>query len=396
MSQLLQKIQNITRLIYSQSVLSSGERLDVCERGLERIQEMERDQKSLIVDLNSKVDTEIAKACDSICRHLQNPAVISQVSTWQSSQCPHVRKKSKLQEVTNEHAVRRVQNHINAWENENEVFLKVQKTLFKMWEETFQYVKCKLDQFQGNMVSGMHEDMADESKSSDRLGTVLMALSSPVWVPVGLVVGLFALPAIGIKCAVKQVKKMSQFKQYEQDSPSYMYDATERIMAQIVEGEIISEIFTAEIRKISFIHKALTKELPNLIAAEKLMCLNMIEEITNERTLDEGLHDLIEHANDIFGRLSLFNIANIKVFNIGIKQLELSGGLASGTYGEVRMATYCKSEEEMPIEVAVKVLKGRLTEEMASEFVLEEECLRLVIITIRRSRCSCLSFPNGM
>ena len=165
------------------------------------------------------------KCCNfpALNSHLCSPETKARLMSWLQSECPEAENMERLQQLKAAYATKRIQQEINKWDNETRDFEQVQDRLMSyvhdqcsVLENELQKEELKLagqspDRPESTQVYEFepHADMPKQNDNFSSIETkhkVLLGVTAPLWVPLGLVVGIIALPTFGIKRLLQKQK----------------------------------------------------------------------------------------------------------------------------------------------------------------------------------------------
>ena len=78
-----------------------------------------------------------------------------------------------------------------------------------------------------------------------------VGLSAPIWVPIGLVIGLFALPAAGILTMNRQRKEKKQLQLIKANLEGYMSECTAAILDETIGSTMIADAVRGKLRELT-------------------------------------------------------------------------------------------------------------------------------------------------
>ena len=373
----------------SQVDLDEDDRIQILEHGLEKLEQLKRRPEEVLDLLRDKVKTEVEKGMFQIREHFTKQITISRVCEFRESECPDADDLSNLEEALDMVAVARIRRDINMWESRNNIFQSIQDNVLCFLKDKFLSLKKDLDLIEHHFASGsfaLENDMrkvstASAMSSSDK---VHLPGGSTVWAPLGVVVSIFSRPAMGLRKALEKRKYKKFLDRYDKNKTNYLAEVTRIHLETIMgSGGGLQELLEAKINEVFRIYEKMIERMPVIIQADKNMLEEMKKDIRSQRSTVEELDKLSAETDSLFGKLCLFNINHIKVYDIDVNDLTgwsvKDNPVAEGQYGKVLRATLVTPQQK--IQVALKIQKSGLTESRAADFIKEEECLRYGVVT---------------
>lgn len=281
----------------------------------------------------------------------------------------------------NAHAQKRIKLEINWFETEEGIFEKIQKKVMSKVQSLFTSMESELKQIELAIKEG--PEFSPVTGPGGRVSTMLPTEEataytyksklgqenvSPILIPLGVVIGTFALPFVGIKNLKKQMAAKKQLKAYRSDKAAEMSRITLELVKELLESDklndVIKEKFELLKRKFDF----LLDRIPNLIAANKKLLSELGRELDEINTDDYSL--IYEAGLTLMDKLNFLYMTEVRTYDINLKDIHDKEGIAEGSFGEVYSGNY--EIDGVKHLVAVKMIKEALTEQSATEFLLEE------------------------
>ena len=384
----MDKAASIIKTHITQLEISELDREEIVKKATERLTKVAERPLSIKAEMRVQMEQEIQHGISEVRKFLQTPEVINRLISWHVSDCPSTDKFSLLEDLTIAYAIKRIRNEVNRWEKETRLFENIQNRIIAAFQDKFMSVKSELEEIENSLMSkDKHaldlESMASAQTDMDDVelglkGKVLLGATAPVWIPVGLIVGMFALPVYGIKTALRKRKNKKQLEKYSQNKAIEMASVTKHILGEITGGGKLEELIEDKISACLAVSEELAARIPNMINADLLILKNLQTEMQNAGKDLIELTPLREKSMQLQGRLDKFYIEKIRTYDIDIADLnmwdETTDVVAEGQFGIVFKTS--RVVNGMNEDIALKKAKFPLSEENASEFLLEEYNLR--------------------
>ena len=368
---------------------STDDRKNLIERMTfitDRLQSIEGQQGTLSKELQSYLENKTGHAVTALSTYLKSPEVMQRFSLWTLDDVPHTEESWELTEnYILEALVKRLQGMIEEWEEKNHVFSDVRACLIQHFQDRFSYVEGQLQTLEGSVLAG---DAA--SSASDLLAwydfsvaeKVVIGVTSPIWVPVGLVVLVVSVPVVGAIAVKEKMKNWNKTRQYNQDKCAFMAKASLEFLDVVVEEELLKLFVMEQLKEAQVFLKQVLDRMPQLIEEDKMLCQQLRDETRSKKEVEDFYKPLHERSVQIRDEMALFGIKEVYTMDISCDDLEWQdhAPLGRGAFAAVYRGKLKIQGEDKPVDVAVKVWSEELNESTASGFLSEAETLRLVLL----------------
>ena len=312
-----------------------------------------------------------ASAARELFKFLNSPELQQYFTSWSLDNVPDVGGDwSVTEENIKKALVKRLQEKIEEWEKQTNVFSE-SRTL--LTQDLFRYFE-RVERQNQNVQSPPKADSVASSSSSSSgpqtsrnlslTETVIIGVTSPIWVPVGFVAFLFSAPVIGTIAAKERFGNRSKTKEYKKDKCKFMAEASQEYLTKMADEQQVMSLVEEELK------------------TEKLLI--------QQKRLLQDVRDLYIKISDLRGKMADFGIKEVGTMDISCEDLEWKDDrgspLGSGSFASVHRGTLKLPEKEKPVDVALKVWKKALTSGSAINFLSETDTLRLVSISMLYDR----------
>ena len=308
-----------------------------------------------------------ASAARELFKFLNSPELQQYFTSWSLDNVPDVGGDwSVTEENIKKALVKRLQEKIEEWEKQTNVFSE-SRTL--LTQDFFRYFERVERQNQNVQSPPKADSVASSSASSSGpqtsrnlslTETVIIGVTSPIWVPVGFVAFLFSAPVIGTIAAKERFGNRSKTKEYKKNKCKFMAETSQEYLTKMADEQQVMSLVEEELK------------------TEKLLI--------QQKRLQQDLRDLYIQISDLRGKMADFGIEEVGTMDISCEDLEWKDDrgspLGSGSFASVHRGTLKLPEEEKPVDVALKVWKKALTSGSAINFLSETDTLRLVSISM--------------
>ena len=368
---------------------SSEDRKDVIDRMMfitNRLQSIERQQGTVSKELQSYLENKTDHAVRALSRYLKSPEVIQQFSSWTLDDVPNTEQSWELtQNYIQKVLMRRLRETIEEWEEKNQVFSDARASLIQYFQERFSYVEGQLRTLEESVLAGDAANSAGGPLASDDFSVaekVIIGVTSPIWVPVGLVVLVVSVPVVGAIAVKEKMENWNKTRQYNQDKCAFMAKASLEFLDEAAEEEVLELFVMEQLKEAQVFLKQVLDRIPQLIEEDKMLCQQLRDETRSKKEVEDLYKPLHERSVQIRDEMALFGIKEVRTMDISCDDLEWQdhAPLGRGAFATVYRGKLKLQGEDKPVDVAVKVWSEELNESTASGFLSEAETLRLVLL----------------
>ena len=367
---------------------SSEDRKDVIERMMfitNRLQSIERQQGTVSKELQSYLENKTDHAVRELSRYLKSPEVIQQFSSWTLDDVPNTEQSWELTKNYIQKALmRRLQEKIEEWEEKNHIFSDARASLIRYFQERFSYVEGQLRMLEGSVLAGDAVGSGSDPLASDDFSVaekVIIGVTSPIWVPVSLVVPVGNVPVVGARSVKEKLENWNKIRQYNKDKCAFMAEASQEYLNKIAEEQHLKSFVMEQLKEAQVCLRQVLDRIPQLIEESKMLCQKLRDKNRSKKELKDFYKLLHEKSLQIRGEMALFGIKEVRTVDISCDDLEWQDDapLGRGAFATVYRGKLKIRGEDKPVDVAVKVWNEELTRSTASSFLSEAEILRLVL-----------------
>ena len=368
---------------------SSEDRKNVIDRMkfiTDRLQSIERQQGTVSKELQSYLENKTDHAVSTLSRYLKSPEVIEQFSLWTLDDVPSTEESWELTKSYIQKALmRRLQEKIEEWEEKNHIFSDARASLIRYFQERFSYVEGQLRMLEGSVLAGDAVGSGSDPLASDDFSVaekVIIGVTSPIWVPVGLVVLVVSVPVVGAMALKEKIENWNKTRQYNKDRCAFMAKASQEYLNESAEEQHLKSFVMEQLKEAQVCLKQVLDRIPQLIEEDKMLCQQLRDENRSKKEVEDFYQPLHERSVQIRDEMALFGIKEVRTMDISCDDLEWKDNalLGSGTFAAVYRGKLKIQGEDKPVDVAVKVWNEELNEDTASGFLSEAEILRLVLL----------------
>ena len=351
----------------------------------DRLQSIERQQGTVSKELQSYLEKKTDDAVTTLSRYLKSAEVMQQFSSWTLDDAPKTEESWELtQNYIQKALMNRLQETIEEWEEKNHVFSDARASLIQYFQERFSYVVGQLRTLEESVLAGDAANSAGGPLASDDFSVaekVIIGVTSPIWVPVGLVVLVVSVPVVGAIAVKEKLENWNKIRQYNKDKCAFMAKASQEYLNEAAEEQHLKSYVMEQLKEAQVCLKQVLDRIPQLIEESKMLCQKLRDKNRSKKELKDFYKLLHEKSLQIRGEMALFGIKEVGIVDISCDDLEWQdhAPLGRGAFATVYRGKLKIRGEDKPVDVALKEWKEELTRSTASSFLSEAEILRLVL-----------------
>ena len=367
---------------------SSEDRKNVTDRMIyitDRLQSIERQQGTVSKELQSYLENKADHAVSALSRYLKSPEVMQQFSSWTLDDVPNTEESWELtKKYIQQLQMERLVEVIKEWEEMNHVFSDARASLIQYFQERLSYVKGQLRTLEGHVVAEDAASFGSDPLASDDFsvaGKVISGVTSPILVPVSLVVPVGNVPVVGARSVKEKLENWNKIRQYNKDKCAFMAEASQEYLNEAAEEQHLKSYVMEQLKEAQVCLKQVLDRIPQLIEESKMLCQKLRDKNRSNKELKDFYKLLHEKSLQIRGEMALFRIKEVGIVDISCDDLEWQdhAPLGRGAFATVYRGKLKIRGEDKPVDVALKEWKEELTRSTASSFLSEAEILRLVL-----------------
>ena len=353
----------------------------------DRLMVIETQQSKVIEELNDYLEDRVDDAMQKLANYLSSGEVKVRFTSWTLDEVPKV---EGSWEVTSNAIMkvlsRRLREIIDQWEEDNQVFTSASESLVKHFLQRYQYVEEQLQNLQ-TAVTSDHVHVPQNVPLDDDLTVgekVIIGVTSPIWLPLGLGLGVVALvigaPIVGVMAIKEKMEDRRKIRKYEADKRAYMAKLSAQYLHEAKNEDLLETFVRVQLEDAKLCLKQIEARIPELIQADKMLCEQLIDETRSQKEIEETYQPIMNGGSNLRGHLAVFGFTEVCANEISSEKLEwkedASHRLGSGAFASVYKGTMRKRRADQPMPVALKVCNNALHETNASETMTEVQLLR--------------------
>ncbi|PFX11235.1 Inhibitor of nuclear factor kappa-B kinase subunit epsilon, partial [Stylophora pistillata] len=210
---------------------------------------------------------------------------------------------------------------------------------------------------------------------------VMIGVTSPIWVPVGLAVLVGSVPVIGAVSLTKKVANMIDSRKYEKDKLGFIVQASREYLCNVAKEQQLWLFVEEQLKDVRVYLTQVSSRLREFIDADRMLCQQLRDEIRSGKEIKEFYGPLEEMSVRVKEKIALFFIREVQSLEISHNDLkwfedDQSSLLGNGASASVYRGTFRIPGQREPTQVAVKLWNKELNESTAIGFLSKTEILQ--------------------
>ena len=346
---------------------------------------IEKQQSKVIIDLRQHLNTRVNDAVQKLSEYLTSEVVKARFTSWTLDQVP---KAESSWEVTENQIMKvlssRLREIIEQWEEDDKVFANARESLVQRFQKRYNFVEGQLRDLQSAVTADIlegpehHSTVTSTDIDLTRTDKVIIGVTSPIWVPLGLVALVIGAPIVGIMAIKSKLENNRKIKKYEDNKCAVMAEISAEYLDEAKEESVLKSFVKDQMKEAKLCLKQIEARLPELIEADKMLCKQLRDETLSQKEIQELYQPIMDEGSRLRGELAVFGIREVRATDISSEDLDwkesMSARLGHGAFGAVYQGTMTRHGEVRT--VALKVFNEVLNDKNASVIMAEVQLLR--------------------
>ena len=351
---------------------------------IHRLEAVEKDQKKVIKDLRESFNKKVNDVVQQLSKHLSSEDVIEQFTSqsWYNFQnLDDLAGWKEAEEDMTTVLSSQFEEIVKRWEEKNQVFANARLFLTSKFENCYDGVESQLQNLQSD-ATDVHGGLGISEKKTFRFH---FSFARKTFINMrSLTVGALLFVADKIDEVFHSELGDSLEDFFEFDEESFMKKASMNFLAKRRKNKELRRFVEDKLRVAKQYLDQIEERLPALVEADRelyeKLSRKLLEETPFEKKTKARYQPIFVDGSQLRDQLALFGITDVCVVKIDQEELdwkeEMSSRLGSGAFAAVYKGTMRRREEVTT--VALKVCKGELNADNASEIMQELKILRQV------------------
>ena len=347
-----------------------------------QIQKIENEQDVAVKKLQLDLDEQLKKSVNKLITHLKSEEIQKMFSQWSYDDDDVTEAKSWS--VARHEIVKafdsRIRLFIENWEEDKQVFAETIAWLKQHMVKNLKLVESQLRQLENDVVNDKNPTASrvspdgDDSPIFSTGEKVIIGVTSPLWIPLTIAVGVLSVPVLGIMAIKSKVTDANMLRKYRKDPLDFLSVASiEYLNAMADQSEMLQFVKPQFDEAQRYLHH-MQARIPEIIDANRKLISQLEKETRSKEEIYHFYLPINEECAGIKGKLDVFALKQIRRMDIHDGSLEWGQRLGEGGFGAVYRGEWNKRESKM--NVALKVCQEDLDASNVSLYLEEEATLR--------------------
>ena len=346
-----------------------------------RIQKIETEQDVAVKKLQLDLDQQLKKSVDKLINHLKSEEIQKMFSVWSYDDDVT---EAKSWNVARHEIVKafdsRLRLYIENWEEDNEVFAETIAWLKQHMVTNLKLVESQLQQLENDVVNDKNPTASPVSSNDDdspiftRVEKVILGVTSPLWVPITIAVGVLSVPVLGIMAIKNKVTDANMLRKYRKDPLGLLFVASIEYLNAMADQSGLLQFVKPQFDEAQRYLYHMQARIPEIIDADKKLISQLEKETRSKEEIYHFYLPINEECAGIKGKLDLFALKEIRRMDIHDGHLTWGQRLGEGGFGAVYRGEW--KNREGKINVALKVCQEVLDASNVGLYLEEEAILR--------------------
>ena len=346
-----------------------------------RLEAIERQKSEVVADLHQYLKTRTKVALQKLSEYLSSEEVKVRFTSWTLDEVP--RSEDSWEVTKNEITKalsRRLREFIEQWEEDNKVFENARASLVQHFQTRYNFVEGQLRNLESAITADSISFKVQLSLETNFSLTekVIFGVTSPIWVPLGLVALVIGVPIYGIMAVKSKLEERKKIKNYEEDKCDFMREASAAYLEDMREKKMLKPFVKEQMKEAQVCLKQIEARLPELIEADKMLCNQLRDETRSQQDVRRRYQPIMHEGSHLRGRLAEFGFKEVRATDISADNLkwkeDASSRLGCGVFAAVYQGKMKRNKDY--ITVALKLHQSELDVKNASLFMAEVQMLR--------------------
>ena len=189
-----------------------------------------RKENSVGRELQEYLENQTESAVTSLSKYLTSSDVVQKFTSWTLDDTPRAMGKWEVTKIYIQEALtKRPQEFIAEWEEREQVFSGARGSLIQHFQQRYSYVVEQLENLESFVIAEDVPALANDCLPSEKFSVaskVVIGVTSPIWVPIGVVAFVLSVPVVGVVAMKEKLGNWNKIRKYENDKCGFMAKAS--------------------------------------------------------------------------------------------------------------------------------------------------------------------------
>ena len=344
-----------------------------------RIKQIENEQNTIMKSLRDQLDAKIDETVQKLSKHLTSKE--KDLTSWTDDDAP---KKYETWATTENDVMRVVKarfgEEMERWEEDNHVFSDSRRTLIQSFSARLSTVQVQIQNVENCITSdsAIEQESPQEDISLTTAQKIIIGVSSPFWIPLGLIALVIAIPVFGVKSVKNVIEEKSKLRSYDNDRCGYLVKMSKEYLSFVTKENALRPYVKEQLREVDVFLEQIKVRIPAVIRANCILLEQLLVENFSKRLLENLYRPVNAKSMAIRGDLAIFAIKEVRPTDIDSNDLiwkeDGDHRLGHGAFATVYTASMQRCGKKQ--SVAIKVFNDAVNTSNAYQLLAEEDILR--------------------
>ncbi|XP_068736285.1 uncharacterized protein [Montipora capricornis] len=373
----------LSRIILQAKAFLSNKRevfFNITGKIFKRLVDIDQLQSQVMKELERDFNTRVDGAITELSKYLSTEEVKKRFTSWTPDDAPKAESTLEATQTQIRKVLEaRIRDIIEQWEENKQVFSNARNFLLKQSQEHYNFVEEQLRNLHNDVVDNVGGTQKSSKKSGLTVGAKFaIGVTSPIWVPLGLVALIIGAPVLGIIATKEKLEDRRTMKTYEKFKCACMAEVSAEYLDDINNDCTLRPFVKEQLQEAELSLQNTKVRISELIRVDKMLYEQLYLETRGKKEIIKLYRPILDDATEFRGKLAVFGFKDVFGEDVNEKTLDwkedASHLLGSGAFGLVYKGTMTKDQHARP--VALKVYREALKPTNACEIMEEVELLR--------------------
>ena len=363
-----------------------------------RLKQLQTEQESVMRELRDNLETEVRNVVDELINYLKRQDVVEMFSRWDEDKLPENEGSWEVIEAGITKLVQtRMQTVIKEWEEEQQKFAEVCRSVFKRFLQRYSYLGKELREIEVTVSQEQAPPKEREEGVEEQLlkffnmemtleEKIVLGVVIPFLMPAGLILTavlipatLLTLPVMGLKAIFENIQSHHRKTKYLKNRREFVQAVSLKYLQKLSTQEALQPLIQQQVMQVTSSLDYIERRIPMLIEADMQLCHQLVSEEQNKKDTEATYKPKKQECERLRGHLALVGALEIRTLDIAWDDLDwdvsedvsLQKALPPGIYnGHITK----NGDPSRPVNLIV--YKELLTTSNVSECLATERALR--------------------
>ena len=292
----------------------------------ERLCGIEEKENSVGRELQDYLKNQTESAVTSLSKYLTSSDVVQKFTSWTLDDTPRAMGKWEVTKIYIQEALtKRLQEFIAEREEREQVFSGARGSLIQHFQQRYSYVVEQLENLESFVIPEDVPVLANDCLPSEKFSVaskVVIGVTSPIWVPIGVVAFVLSVPVVGVVAMKEKLGNWNKIRKYENDKCGFMAKASLEYLLEAAKKQNLKSLVVEQLKEARVCLEQVVNCIPELIKADRILCQKLTSDSSSQKELDiyRPIH---ERSLQLRRKMAVFGIQEVSIMDVSCDDLEL-------------------------------------------------------------------------